>query len=121
MFLFERNTAFVLQGSPSGRCVAHFVFEITLSQAITLTLLLVCAFSPRVHSFPRGPRIFARNDVFYPQRAKGTHRAEGNIAFANRQNIASSLFQGSLPGHLVNPTQDTFVLAWRKRNKQAKE
>ena len=28
-----------------------------------LTLLLVCAFSPRVHSFPRGPRIFARNDV----------------------------------------------------------
>ena len=24
-------------------------------------------------------------------------------------------------GHLVNPTQDTFVLAWRKRNKQAKD
>ena len=30
-------------------------FEITLSQAITLTLLLVCAFSPRVLSIPRGP------------------------------------------------------------------
>ena len=29
-------------------------FEITLSQAITLTLLLVCAFSPRVHSNPAG-------------------------------------------------------------------
>ena len=29
---------------PSGRCVAHCAFEITLSQAITLTLLLVCAF-----------------------------------------------------------------------------
>ena len=28
-----------------------------------LTLLLVCAFSPRVHSIPRGPLIFARNDV----------------------------------------------------------
>ena len=27
--------------------VAHFAFEITLSQAITLTLLLVCSFSPR--------------------------------------------------------------------------
>jgi len=41
----------------------NFAFEITLSQAITLTLLLVCAFSPRVHSIPRGPLIFARNDV----------------------------------------------------------
>ena len=29
---------------PSGRCVAHCAFEITLSLAITLTLLLVCAF-----------------------------------------------------------------------------
>ena len=37
--------------------VAHFVFEITLLQAIMLTLLLVCSFSPRVHSIPRGPRI----------------------------------------------------------------
>ena len=35
--------------------VANLVFEITLSQAITLTLLLVCSFSPRVHSIPRGP------------------------------------------------------------------
>ena len=39
------------------RCqlVAHFTFEIALSGAIMLTLLLVCAFSPRVHSIPRGP------------------------------------------------------------------
>ena len=37
--------------------VAHFVFEITLLHAIMLTLLLVCSFSPRVHSIPRGPRI----------------------------------------------------------------
>ena len=37
--------------------VANLVFEITLSQAITLTLLLVCSFSPRVHSIPRGPLI----------------------------------------------------------------
>ena len=47
----------------SQNCVANLAFEITLLQAIMLTLLLVCAFSPRVHSFPRGPRIFARNDV----------------------------------------------------------
>ena len=96
----------------SRSCVAHCAFEITLLQAILLTLLLVCAFSPRkyksilrgfynkdslsgrlprvincafdqsfhaksenaclllvysfsprVHSIPRGPLIFARNDV----------------------------------------------------------
>ena len=45
--------------------VAHFAFEITLSQAITLTLLLVCSFSPRVQSIPRGPLIYARNDIKY--------------------------------------------------------
>lgn len=36
--------------------VAHFASEIALSGAIILTLLLVCSFSPRVHSIPRGPR-----------------------------------------------------------------
>ena len=49
---------------PSGRCVAHCSFEITLLQAIMLTLLLVCAFSPRVHSIPRGPHFSARNDKY---------------------------------------------------------
>ena len=38
-----------------ANCVAHCTFEITLLRAIMLTLLLVCAFSPRVHSIPRGP------------------------------------------------------------------
>ena len=37
----------------------NFAFEITLSRAITLTLLLACSFSPRVHSIPRGP-LFSR-------------------------------------------------------------
>ena len=37
--------------------VAHCTFEITLSQAITLTLLLVCSFSPKVQSIFWGPRI----------------------------------------------------------------
>jgi len=37
-----------------------------------------------------------RNGIFYPQRAKGTHRAEGNIAFAKGKNITSSLFKVSL-------------------------
>ena len=46
----------------------------------------------------------------YPQRAKGTHRAEGNIAFANRQNIASSLFQGSPSGRLPRVARNDRVL-----------
>ena len=40
----------------------NFVFEITLLQAIMLTLLLVCSFSPRVHSIPRDPRILLRRN-----------------------------------------------------------
>ena len=34
---------------------AHCTFKIALSQSIMITLMLVCAFSPRVHSIPRGP------------------------------------------------------------------
>jgi|GEM_PF-4752526 len=37
--------------------VAHCTFEITLLQAIMLTLLLVCSFSPKVQSIFWGPRI----------------------------------------------------------------
>nr|DAX00012.1 MAG TPA: hypothetical protein [Caudoviricetes sp.] len=44
--------------SPSGRCVAHCTFEIALSQAITLTLLLVCAFSPKVQKYLLGSLYF---------------------------------------------------------------
>ena len=39
--------------------VAHCTFEITLLQAIMLTLLLVCSFSPKVQSIFWGPRILA--------------------------------------------------------------
>ena len=39
--------------------VAHCTFEITLLQAIMLTLLLVCSFSPKVQSIFWGPRICA--------------------------------------------------------------
>jgi hypothetical protein len=52
-------------------CVAHCAFEITLSQTITLTLLLVCFFSPRVHSIPRGPQ-FPRIFKFRRKRANIT-------------------------------------------------
>ena len=64
--------------------VAHCTFEITLLQAITLTLLLVCSFSPKVQKYlawvlycgvPSGrlPRRFApRNDrVLRTERNKG--------------------------------------------------
>ena len=39
--------SFKTQGNPSGIYGAHCAFEIALSLAITLTLLLVSAFSPR--------------------------------------------------------------------------
>ena len=40
-----------------GQDVAHCTFEITLLQAIMITLLLVCSFSPKVQSIFWGPRI----------------------------------------------------------------
>ena len=40
-----------------GTRVAHCTFEITLLQAIMLTLLLVCSVSPKVQSIFWGPRI----------------------------------------------------------------
>ena len=48
--------------------VAHFAFEVTLSLAIMLALLLVCSFSPRVHSIPRGSHILKnahQDDVLF--------------------------------------------------------
>ena len=42
---------------------AHCTFKIVLSGAAMLTLMLVCAFFPRVHSIPMGPRLEVfRND-----------------------------------------------------------
>ena len=39
----------------TARIASHnFAFEITLSQAITLTLLLVCSFSPKVRKYLLG-------------------------------------------------------------------
>lgn len=61
--MFKINANFYKVSLP-GDCHhgAHFVFEIALSETITLTLMLVCAFSPLVHSIPRGPRFMPRND-----------------------------------------------------------
>ena len=70
--------------------VAHFVFEITLLHAIMLTLLLVCSFSPRVHSIPRGPRILlhekpssvaTKNPNFNRNYFKGVQLKVGGGAF----------------------------------------
>mgnify|MGYP004701573187 FL=1 len=44
-----------LTGSCEGAYASHnFAFEITFSQAITLTLLLVCDFSPKVQKYLLG-------------------------------------------------------------------
>ena len=87
---------------PSGRCVAHCTFEIALSQAITLTLMLVCAFSPKVQKYLLGSLVFPLGMTnINPKRVKGTYRAEGNIAFADRQKhriIAFTRCPVSLPG-----------------------
>ena len=50
LFLFPKSTK-VSFGDP------YLDFENALSRAIMLTLILVCAFSPRVHNIPRGPRL----------------------------------------------------------------
>ena len=63
-------------GRPRG---THCAFEITLSWAITLTLLLVCAFSPRVHSIPRGPHNQALAFEL-PERSGHEHQQSGNAA-----------------------------------------
>ena len=77
---------------------ANCAFEITLLQAIMLTLLLVCAFfSTQVQkylawvynkdSLPGDSHValLLRMTNINPQRAKGTHRATRCIAFADRQ------------------------------------
>ena len=71
--------------------VAHFSFKIALSGgAIMLTLLLVCSFSPRVHSIPRGPRILlhekpssvaTKNPNFNRNYFKGVQLKVGGGAF----------------------------------------
>ena len=59
LFLFPTGTKVSRVGFiiwfPSGRCGANCAFEITLSGTITLTLFLVCAFSPKVQSIFWGP------------------------------------------------------------------
>ena len=50
--------------------VAHFAFEIALSGATMLTLLLVCSFSPRVHSIPRGPRYIDCTESLFAEKER---------------------------------------------------
>ena len=73
--------------------VAHFVFEITLLQAIMLTLLLVCSFSPRVHSIPRGPRILLRR-ITLPKQQKTRQNMSGFCG--GGRGIRSCLLQSNL-------------------------
>ena len=75
-------------GRPRG---THCAFEITLSWAITLTLLLVCAFSPRVHSIPWGPRYYAL--AFELHKLCGhEHQQSGNAASFLAENEKKTIF-----------------------------
>ena len=73
---------------------AHCTFEITLLQAITLTLLFVCALSPRVHSIPRGPLFLKSTTKRHKVSAKinTLHNARKRKRFPN-----ANLWLGSLP------------------------
>ena len=79
----------VSRGVP-GNCT----FEITLLQAIMLTLLLVCAFSPRVHSIPWGPLFLKLTTKRHKVTAKidTLHNARKRKRFPN-----ANLRLGSLP------------------------
>ena len=73
---------------------AHCTFEIALSGATMLTLLFVCAFSPRVHSIPRGPLFLKLTTKRHKVSAKidTLHNARKRKRFPN-----ANLRLGSLP------------------------
>ena len=73
---------------------AHCTFEIALSLAAMLTLMLVCAFSPRVHSIPRGPPFLKLTTKRHNVSAKidTLHNARKRKRFPN-----ANLRLGSLP------------------------
>ena len=84
---------------PHGHTVSRGVpdnctFEIALSGATILTLLLVCAFSPRVHSIPRGPLFLKLTTMRHKVTAKidTLHNARKRKRFPN-----ANLRLGSLP------------------------
>ena len=58
----------LLYGSLPGDSHASYASLLTSqsSQATIACLMLAYSFSPRVHSIPRGPRIFAQNDINNP-------------------------------------------------------
>ena len=84
---------------------ARFAFEITLLQAIMLTLMLVCAFPPRVHSIPWGPlnknskrrelSVFNRVDGFLSgnpkYRYKACEKCRGDAAQKDNSDLANSV------------------------------
>ena len=79
----------ISRGVP-GNCT----FEITLLQAIMFTLLLVCAFSPRVHSIPRGSPFLKLTTKRHKVTVKinTLHNARKRKRFPN-----ANLWLGSLP------------------------
>ena len=97
MFPFERNTAFVLQGSPSGRLPRFARNDIK------------CVARKRIKKVRKFCNKFPSNKLLYSVRSTMSLRG------AKRR--------GNLPEGIpcYKPTQDTFVLAWRKRRTQSKE
>ena len=91
MFPFERNTAFVLQGIPSGRLPRFARNDIK------------CVARKRIKKVRKFCNKFPSNKLLYSVRSTMSLRG------AKRR--------GNLPEGIpcYKPTQDTFVLAWRKK------
>ena len=100
LYRFERNTAFVLQGYPSGRLP-----RVARNDKVLRTEYNKCLFTGNYLQNFRSFFILSRATHFMSLRGI----ANGDAVAISRK------------GHLVNPTQDTFVLAWRKRRTQAKD
>ena len=84
---------------PHGYTVSRGVpdnctFEIAFSQATMLTLLLVCAFSPRVHSIPRGPLFLKLTTKRHKVTAKIDTLHNASVC---KQPPNANLWLGSLP------------------------
>ena len=68
LFVFCLFIPFPREYTVSRGVPVNFAFEVTLSLAIMLALLLACSFAPRVHSIPRGPHILKKahqDDVLF--------------------------------------------------------
>ena len=77
LIFFVTLHSFLLDKHAAQRHVTNCSFDQTNAFYLFVCLLLVCSFSPRVHSIPQGPRISAV--VFYRPRCFGTAKDDAKM------------------------------------------